>query len=240
MSPAGESVPLRGLARCDPLLQTEHLTRVVDGRALVEDVSISVERGEMVAIVGPSGSGKSSLLRLLNRLDEPTRGTVYIEGEDYRWIPPRRLRRRVGMLLQRPFLFPGTVAENLAFGPASHDETLAAEVLEQLLERVGLPGRADNNVSRLSGGEAQRVSLARTLANSPEILLLDEPTSGLDEAAQLSIEALICSIVEEGGLTCLLVTHDRAQAARMARRAIVLEAGRVVDSGPIPEITHAD
>ncbi len=236
MSPAGESVPPRGLARCDPLLQTEHLTRVVDGRALVEDVSISVERGELVAIVGPSGSGKSSLLRLLNRLDEPTRGTVYIEGEDYRRIPPRRLRRRVGMLLQRPFLFPGTLAENLAFGPASHDETLAA----QLLERVGLLGRADDNVSRLSGGEAQRVSLARTLANSPEILLLDEPTSSLDEAAQLGIEALIRSIVEEGGLTCLLVTHDRAQAARMARRAIVLEAGRVVGSGPIPEMSHAD
>ena len=213
-----------------PVLRTEHLTRTEDGQVLVDDVTISIERGEVVAITGPSGSGKTSLLRLINRLDEPTAGTVFLEGRDYREIVPRALRRRVGMLLQQPYLFPGTVAENLAYGPAAHGESLAAESLEELLERVGLPGYGDRDVCRLSGGEAQRVSLARTLAVRPEILLLDEPTSALDERAQLGVEALICGIIDEQGLTCLIVTHDREQAARMAGRAIVMRSGRVVDA----------
>jgi len=220
-------------------LRTDGLTRVADGRTLVDDVSISVETGEVVAIVGPSGSGKTSLLRLLNRLDEPTAGTVFYEGQDYREIPPRELRRRIGMLLQRPYLYPGTVKENLAFGPASHDETLAPDVMSDLLERVGLPDYADRDVSRLSGGEAQRVSLARTLANSPDVLLLDEPTSALDEASQLGVEELICRIINERGLTCLVVTHDRAQAVRVAQRAVILDESRVVDSVPTSEIKHA-
>jgi putative ABC transport system ATP-binding protein len=212
-----------------PLLRTDELTRVVEGRALVDHVTIQVGHGEVVAITGPSGAGKSSLLRLLNRLDEPTSGTAYLDGRDYRAIPPRELRRRLGMLLQQPHLFPGTVARNLAFGPAAHDEELAEETVAELLENVGLPGYAERDVSRLSGGEARRVSLARTLANRPEVLLLDEPTSALDEAAQLGVEELICGIIRAKGLTCVIVTHDRDQATRMAGRIIVMETGRVVN-----------
>jgi putative ABC transport system ATP-binding protein len=218
------------------ILRTDRLTREVEGRRLVDDVSFSVERGDVVAIIGPSGSGKSSLLRLLNRLDEPTRGTVFLEGEDYREIAPRELRRRVGMLLQQPFLFPGSVAENLAFGPQAHGGTLAPERAEELLGSVGLTGYGQRDVGRLSGGEAQRVSLARTLANEPEVVLLDEPTSALDEAAQLGVEELICGIIDQRGLTCVIVTHDHTQAARMAKRAILLEAGRVVAEGPVLEV----
>jgi putative ABC transport system ATP-binding protein len=228
-----------GAADTGAILQTERLTREVEGRRLVDGVSISVERDEVVAVIGPSGSGKTSLMRLLNRLDEPTGGSILIEGRDYREIPPAELRRRVGMLLQQPFLFPGTVAENLSFGPESRGDALDVERAAELLERVGLPDYAGRDVARLSGGEAQRVSLARTLANEPEILLLDEPTSALDEAAQLGVEELICSVMAVQGLTCIVVTHDHAQAARMARRALVMEAGRVVDDGPVTEIVHA-
>jgi putative ABC transport system ATP-binding protein len=217
------------------VLRAEHLTRVVEGRAIVDDVSLSIDRGEVVAITGPSGSGKSSLLRLLNRLDEPTDGSVYLEALSYRALAPRELRRRVGMLLQSPYLFPGTVAANLAYGPAAHGEDLDDAAVEELLESVGLGGYASRDVGRLSGGEAQRVSLARTLANRPEVLLLDEPTSALDEAAQLGVERLICGVIGERDLTCLIVTHDRAQASRMAQRAVVLESGRVVDTYPISE-----
>ncbi len=221
------------------MLRTERLTREVDGRRLVDEVGIEIEHGEVVAIVGPSGSGKSSLLRLLNRLDEPTSGTVYLEGRDYREILPGALRQRVGMLLQQPYLFRGTVADNVAYGPVARGGSLAADTVAELLERVGLADYGAREVMRLSGGEAQRVSLARTLANSPDVLLLDEPTSALDEEARLSVEELICSIITGQGLTCLIVTHDRDQAVRMAGRVIAMEAGRVVDSGPSPETTHA-
>jgi putative ABC transport system ATP-binding protein len=223
----------------DPILRTEHLGRVVKDKVLVEDATFEVRAGEVLAIVGPSGSGKSSLLRLLNRLDEPTSGTVYVEGFDYRQIAPRELRRKLGMVNQRPYLFQGTVEENLHFGPLQRGQTLSHDSIEQLLARVGLKGYATRNVANLSGGEAQRVSVARTLANSPLVLLLDEPTSALDETSKLEVESSIQNIVHQQGLTCVLVTHDTAQARRLAGRVLLLEAGRMVRIGPINEVLHA-
>lgn len=222
-----------------PVLRTEHLGRAVRDKVLVEDATFEVRTGEVLAIVGPSGSGKSSLLRLLNRLDEPTSGTVYVEGIDYRHIAPRELRRKLGMVNQRPYLFPGTVEDNLQFGPLQRGESLSHDVIEQLLSRVGLKGYASRNVANLSGGEAQRVSVARTLANSPLVLLLDEPTSALDETSKLEVESSIQNVVHDQGLTCVLVTHDTAQAMRLAERAILLEAGRIVRTGLIHEVLHA-
>jgi len=192
-----------------------------------------------LTIVGPSGSGKSSLLRLLNRLDEPTSGTVFVQGTDFRNLEPRELRRKLGMVTQRPYLFPGTVAENLQFGPAQRGETLAGEAIEELLSQVGLKDYGGRNVANLSGGEAQRVSVARTLANSPLVLLLDEPTSALDEAAKLEVESSIQKVVHDHGLTCVMVTHDLAQASRLAEKALLLEAGRIVRAGLIGEVLHA-
>lgn len=146
------------------VLRTEHLGRNVGVLRLVDDISVEVRAGEVLAVVGPSGSGKTSFLRLLNRLDEPTSGTVFVEDVDYRQIPPRELRRKVGMVTQRPFLFPGTGHENVAFGPQQRGEALSEKRAEELLTRVGLPGYGTRDVANLSGGEAQRVSLARALA----------------------------------------------------------------------------
>lgn len=221
------------------VVRAEHLARTVHDKVLVEDASFAVRTGEVVAIAGPSGAGKSSLLRLLNRLDEPTSGTVYVEGIDYRQIAPQELRRKLGMVTQRPYLFPGTVEQNLRFGPKQRGETLSDEAVAALLERVGLKGYAARNVANLSGGEAQRVSVARTLANSPLVLLLDEPTSALDDASKLGVEALLQEIVRDHKLTCVIVTHDAAQAARLAERALVMEAGRIVREGAIREVLHA-
>jgi len=146
------------------VLTAEHLGRSVGALKLVDDISVDVRAGEVLAVVGPSGAGKSSFLRLLNRLDEPTAGTVLLEGVDYRQIPPRELRRRVGMVTQRAFLFPGTVSQNVGFGPRQRGEAISEARAEELLTRVGLSGYADRDVANLSGGEAQRVSLARALA----------------------------------------------------------------------------
>jgi len=221
------------------VVRTEDLGRVVAGKTILNGISFEVQTGELLGIVGPSGSGKSSLLRLLNRLDEPSKGTVYLDGVDYRQLPPRELRRRIGMVMQRPFLFPGDVATNLRFGPAQRGEAMPEDEIASLLERVGLAGFAAQEVSVLSGGEQQRVSLARTLANRPEVLLLDEPTSALDEQSKLGIEELVGALVRDDGLTCVMVTHDRDQARRMCHRVIVVEAGRLVQVGLTMEVLGA-
>jgi putative ABC transport system ATP-binding protein len=221
------------------VVRAQQLGRVVGGKVLVADASFEVRRAEVLAIVGPSGAGKSSLLRLLNRLDEPTSGTVYVEGVDYKQIAPQELRRKLGMVTQRPYLFPGTVADNLRFGPAQRGEMLSDANVAALLERVGLKDYATRNVANLSGGEAQRVSVARTLANSPLVLLLDEPTSALDEASKLGVESLIQEIVRDQELTCVMVTHDVAQAVRLADRALVMEVGRIVREGAPREVLRA-
>lgn len=220
-------------------LETKGLSRAVPGKVLINNVSLLVQPGEVLAVVGRSGAGKSSFLRLLNRLDEPTAGTVLLNGEDYRGIAPRALRRRVGMVMQMAYLFPGTVAANIAFGPRHHGECFGPDQIAALLGRVGLPRYEDRDVNTLSGGEAQRVSVARTLANAPEVLLLDEPTSSLDDASARGIEELVLDIIEERRLTCLIVTHNRSQAARMAGRTMVLQAGGLIAVGPTQEMLYA-
>jgi putative ABC transport system ATP-binding protein len=143
------------------------------------------------------------------------------------------------MVTQQAFLFPGTVYRNLSFGPRQRGEVLDEKRAEELLIRVGLPGYAGRDVANLSGGEAQRVSLARALANSPLVLLLDEPTSALDEAAKSGIETLIQDVIRDSRLTCVMVTHDNAQALRMARRVILMEHGRAIKIGPVEEVLNA-
>lgn len=219
-------------------LETRNLSRAVSGKVLVDDISVQIHPGEVLAVVGPSGAGKSSFLRLLNRLDEPTGGTVLLRGQDYREIAPRELRRRIGMVMQTAWLFPGTVAANIAFGPRQHGQHLTSEQIGALLQRVGLPGYQDRDVCNLSGGEAQRVSVARTLANEPKGLLLDEPTSALDETSARGIEELLLGIIHERQMTCAIVTHNRPQAARIAGRTMVLEAGRLVAIGPTQEVMN--
>jgi putative ABC transport system ATP-binding protein len=239
--PAGPSVSAVAPAQAigGVTLETRGLSRAVAGKVLVDDVSVQVRPGEVVAVVGASGAGKSSFLRLLNRLDEPTRGAVLLNGQDCRTLPPRELRRRVGMVMQMAYLFPGAVATNIGFGPRQRDEIVTPDDIAALLERVGLPGYQDRDVSTLSGGEAQRVSVARSLANRPEALLLDEPTSALDEHSARAIEELVLGIAHERQMTCVIVTHNRPQAARMADRTMVLDAGRLVAIGPTQKVLHA-
>lgn len=223
-----------------PALEAVRLSRILatpDGpRPLLRELSFHLERGQVLAVVGPSGAGKSTLLRLLNRLDEPTDGTVLLQGEDTRTLDPKKLRRRVGMVMQRPYLFAGTAAENVAYGPAQDGVALPAAQAAALLEQVGMREYADRNVATLSGGEAQRVSIARALANQPQVLLLDEPTSALDPDAKEGVERLLASLVRERHATCVWVTHDILQARRVADLVLRIEAGRAIAFGTPQEL----
>lgn len=219
-----------------PKLEAESLTRVVDGEQIVDSVSLRVRTSDVVAIIGHSGSGKSSFLRLLNRLDEPTEGTVFLDSTDYREIDPQELRRRIGLIPQDPALSRGTVVENVALGARVRDEPVDEERVAALLERMGLEGYEDRAVDDLSGGERQRVSIARTLYVDPELLLLDEPTAHLDTTTEEQIEDLLAELIREDDLTCVLVTHDTAQARRLGDRVVEFVDGRVAAEGTPTEV----
>jgi len=224
-------------------LSVAHLSYVVGGadgarRAILDDVSLAVPAGHFFTILGPSGSGKSTLLRCINRLIEPTSGTILLDDRPATEIPVQNLRRRVGMVFQTAALFEGTVIDNVLYGPRLRHEDAAGEPLAaELLERVGLPRDfAGKAVGELSGGEAQRVSLARALANRPEVLLLDEPTASLDPTASAQVERLLVRLAAETALTSLFVTHNLDQARRVGHHGLLLVGGRVVEQGPMAEI----
>ena len=173
-------------------------------------------------MLGRSGAGKSTLLRLLNRLADPDAGVVRFKGEDLRALDPLELRRRAALVPQLPAPLPGSVAANVRFGPDLAGRT--ADV-ERCLALAGLSkDYADREAGRLSVGEQQRVMLARALALEPDVLLLDEPTSALDDEARDGVEATVAMLVRELGVSAVVVTHDRAQADRLASRTIALEA----------------
>jgi putative ABC transport system ATP-binding protein len=210
-----------------------------ESRKLLSCVSFQLERGEVLAVIGPSGAGKSTLLRLLNRLDEPTSGTVLLNGTDTGTLAPRELRRRIGMVMQRAYPFPGTVAENVAFGPKQSGQTISDAAIDALLAHVGLEGYRSRNALTLSGGESQRVAITRALANEPEVLLLDEPTAALDETARHGVEELLESLIRERHLTCVWVTHSIEQARTMADKLMTIEAGRATRYGSVAEVLRA-
>ncbi|MEA2396785.1 MAG: UDP-glucose/iron transport system ATP-binding protein [Thermoleophilaceae bacterium] len=192
---------------------------------MLRDLDLDVGDGATV-LLGPSGAGKSTLLRLLNRLADPDSGAVRFRGDDVREIDPRALRRRASLVPQLPAPLPGTVADNVRYGPS-----LAGREVEpgRALELAGLSeSYADRDATRLSVGEQQRVMLARALALEPEVLLLDEPTSALDEDTRDGVERTLAELGDRTGVSMVMVTHDREQARRMADRIVELRDGRVV------------
>ena len=194
------------------------------GRPVLREVDLTIGEGA-TAVLGPSGSGKSTLLRLLNRLADPDAGTVCFRGEDVRSLDPLELRRNACLVPQLPAPLPGSVAENVSYGPRLAGRE--ADV-ERCLELAGLRSDyAPRETDRLSVGEQQRVMLARALALDPEVLLLDEPTSALDEDARAGVEETIGRLVDQLSVSAVIVTHDREQAARLAGRTVELADGGV-------------
>ncbi len=225
-----------------PQIEVRGLSLARGSQPVLKNLSFAVECGTVVMLVGPSGSGKSTLLGTLNRLIEPPPGAVFFEGEDITTLDVIRLRRRVGLVFQQPSMFPGTVRGNVLYGPSlghvsGDGPPLSDEQIADLLTAAHLPPEfAAKDAARLSGGEAQRVALARTLANRPEVLLLDEPTSALDPIATRAVEDALLGLNRERGLTLVWVSHGIEQALRVGERVLFLQAGELVADGPAADV----
>jgi thiamine transport system ATP-binding protein len=195
----------------------------IDGRRILHGVSLTVARGEIIAVLGPSGSGKSTLLRVIAGLATPTSGTVAIDGADVTTVPTHR--RGVGLVFQNNQLFPHLNVEgNIAYGLhiARMPSVQRRERVSELLTLVGLPSFGSRDVATLSGGEAARVALARSLATTPRIVLLDEPLSGLDHGLRYTLADDVRRVVRTAGSTAIVVTHDPDEARRIADRVVTL------------------
>jgi putative ABC transport system ATP-binding protein len=209
------------------LFELDEVVASRNGAIVLDAISTGVAEGA-TCIAGSSGAGKSTLLRLLNRLADPDRGRVLYRGRDVRDLDVLGLRREVCLVPQLPALMDATVADNVALGPKLAGRR--ADVA-RALELAGLPAAfPDRDAARLSVGEQQRVMLARALALEPAVLLLDEPTASLDADSRDAVEATLLRLRERPGLSYVMVTHDPAQAERLANRVLRIEGGRVVEA----------
>lgn len=225
------------------------LDKVVKKRKIVEDksfreitvldnIDLKIKSGEICTILGPSGCGKSTLLRLLNRLEESSSGSIFLDGENIKDMDVVQLRRKVGLVFQAPVMMDESVLENIFYG--LNIEGKKQREKQKAVRCLDLIGLNENFLARdssqLSIGEKQRISIARTLMLNPEVLLLDEPTSALDPTATLNIEKLILNLNAKIGLTTLFVTHDISQALRLGRKCVILIDGKKIEEGNIKEL----
>lgn len=217
------------------MIRIDNVTKHYNGaaRAALDNVTLEIGKGDFVFLVGASGSGKSSLMRLMLREDVPNSGSVYVLGENLKRLPNRRVpyfRRKVGMVFQDFRLLPNkTVAQNVAFSleVIGKSQGFIQAAVPDVLELVGLAHKAGNLPGELSGGEQQRVALARAIVNKPAILLADEPTGNLDPATSEDIMRLI-ERINAAGTTVVMATHDRAIVDRLQKRVVVLSHGQIL------------
>lgn len=224
-----------------PIIQFKHISKAFDGQLVLRDLSLNIEAGEFVTIIGRSGCGKTTLLRLINRLITPDQGCVIVQGQDVAQTDPIALRRRIGYAIQSVGLFPHmTVEKNIAYVPSISGKDQwkgknRRKLVEELLAQVGLdPILADRYPRTLSGGQRQRVGIARALAARPEILLMDEPFGAVDEITRGQLQQEIRRIHEDRGITILFVTHDIEEALKLGSRVLVLDHG-VIQQYAMPE-----
>jgi len=216
------------------VIKLENVTKIYKGEHVaLREASVDIDKGEFVFLVGPSGSGKSTFLRLLNREESPEKGRIYVAGKDIGELPGYKvpyLRRNIGCIFQDFKLLPSrTVHENVAFAleAIGRPKSAIKDAVPQILELVGRAKKAGNLPDELSGGEQQRVSIARAFVNRPLILLADEPTGNLDPATSVGIMKLLDRI-NRTGTTVVMATHDRGIVDTMRRRVIELDRSRIV------------
>ncbi|MBK0001811.1 putrescine ABC transporter ATP-binding subunit PotG [Erwinia sp. S43] len=220
-----------------PLLEIRNLTKSFDGQHAVDDVNLTIYKGEIFALLGASGCGKSTLLRMLAGFESPTQGQILLDGQDLSHVPP--YQRPINMMFQSYALFPHmTVEQNIAFG-LKQDRLPKAEIasrVAEMLTLVHMQEYAKRKPHQLSGGQRQRVALARSLAKRPKLLLLDEPMGALDKKLRDRMQLEVVDILERVGATCVMVTHDQEEAMTMAGRIAIMNRGKFVQIGEPEEI----
>ena len=222
------------------LLEVVSLEQRYGSKSALKSVSLAIEEGEILAIIGPTGAGKTTLLRLLDQLETPISGRIFLSGRDVTNSPKLRteVRRQVGMVFQKPVVFNTSVRENVAYPLRirHYSKKAVSEKVSVMLQMVGLRGYEKRNAKTLSGGETQKVAIARALVTEPQLMLLDEPTANLDPVSLNSIEGLIQRVNQQYGTTMIMATHDMSQGQRLADRIGVMMDGELVQVGKPTEI----
>ncbi len=217
------------------LIELRNIDQTREARDILKDINISIDRGEVFAMIGPTGAGKTTLLRIIDLLDIPSRGRIYYDGVDVATSEKARLklRRRMAFVLQKPVVFNTSVYDNVAYGLKwrGMNTQQIREKVNAILESTQLTEYAKRNARTLSGGEMQRVAIARAVATDPEVLLLDEPSANLDPVSAGKIEDILTGIIKQRDVTVVMATHDMAQGQRLADRIGVLVNGEIVQVG---------
>ena len=222
------------------LIETVDLCQKYDGRDILKNINLKVDRGEVLALIGPTGAGKTTLLRLLDLLEMPASGKIYFDGGDATESKKVRfeMRRRMAFVIQKPIVFNVSLYDNIACGLKWRGvkKSSIRQKVSSILEMIDLSAYQNRNARTLSGGEAQRVAIARAIVTEPEVLLLDEPTANLDPLSAAKIEELITSIIHQYGTTIIMATHDMPQGQRLANRIGVLINGEILQTGDPIEV----
>ena len=216
------------------MINVENLSKNFGNLKVLKNISTTINKGEIISIIGPSGSGKSTFLRCINKLEEPTEGHIYIDGMDLmdKNTDINKIRERVGMVFQHFNLFPNmTVLENLTLSPImvkKESKEEAEKYASYLLEKVGLSDKANSYPTQLSGGQKQRIAIARALAMKPEVILFDEPTSALDPEMIKEVLDVMRDLAKEG-MTMLIVTHEMGFARNVGNRILFMDNGEIIE-----------
>jgi len=217
-----------------PAFTIENVGQVKEGHVVLDNIELEIASGATTALIGPSGAGKTSLLRLLNRLDDPVGGDILYRLRPITEYPVQELRRQVGFVFQTPVMFPGTVSDNLrkALELAGKPVIDCSDIINEALSLAELESSlADRDGDRLSVGQKQRVNIARALMTTPDVLLMDEPTSALDPETADRLMETIRRLGEERGITVVMITHRLSEARRASDSTVVMERGRIVEVG---------
>ena len=228
--------------KTDAIIRFDHVSKSYGENLVLADFNLSIDKGEFVTVIGSSGSGKTTMLKMINGLLAPTLGTIYIDGKDIARENQTLLRRNIGYVIQGIGLFPHmNVRKNIAYVPEllnRRDKKRTARAVERLIEVVGLEHEMlERYPAELSGGQRQRIGIARALAANPEILLMDEPFGAVDEITRKMLQNEIARIHQTLGVTIVFITHDIKEALKLGTRILVMNKGKVEQDGTPEEIT---